>query len=350
MKISKVWDWTRNKISGNDDGSNEPWKQFTRGSKKQVWVYCQKHKYHIYKTTCMQISKSSGCPYCQGIKVHPLDSIAQYIINMYGKESLYVYINKEKNKEDNINPWKLNKKSENKIWFNCINKNYHIYKMSCRNFYKGSRCKYCGRTKYVHPLDSLGEYLKENNLLDLWSDRNKKSPFEYTKGTEKKIWLKCPCEKHKDHYQQVKNAMTSNFKCPKCIKEQTESLIEEKVRLYLESLNLGQVLHEYDCTLVPINPKTKYKMPFDNEIIINNTSLIIEVNGSQHYYIDGWGENNKIFKINKLHKRQLYDRYKRIYAKIKGYEYLEISYRDIQNNDNYKNIINDKINKIINND
>jgi hypothetical protein len=120
-----------------------------------------------------------------------------------------------------------------------------------------------------------------------------------------------------------------------------------------ESLKLGQILHEYDCTIIPINPKTKYLLPFDNELIINNKiSLIIETQGLQHYIVNSWyktlSNKHKTTPEYELHKRQLYDRYKRIYAKSKGYYYLEIPYWTDNKQNEWKSLIDNKINEILN--
>jgi len=90
-------------------------------------------------------------------------------------------------------------------------------------------------------------------------------------------------------------------------------------------------------------------MPFDNELIIGNTHLIIEVHGEQHYkeisYSSIWNQNGLTAKDN-LHKRQLYDRYKKYIAYINGYDYVAIPYWEIRKSENYKIIINNKIKEI----
>ena len=50
-----------------------------------------------------------------------------------------------------------------------------------------------------------------------------------------------------------------------------------------------------------------------------------------------------------LYRRKLYDRYKRIYAKHMGYEYLEIPYTAFEgkNKNLYKELINNKIIEIL---
>jgi hypothetical protein len=129
------------------------------------------------------------------------------------------------------------------------------------------------------------------------------------------------------------------------VRERNESFLQEKVRLYIESLEY-LILHEHKCTIVPINPKTKLKLPFDNEI--KELKLIIEVMGKQHY------ENGFYKKFKRknttpeyeLHKRKLYDRYKRIFAKSQGYFYLEIPYWTDDKDKTWKKLIDEKIKDI----
>jgi hypothetical protein len=122
-----------------------------------------------------------------------------------------------------------------------------------------------------------------------------------------------------------------------------------KVDEYLNSLKYV-ILHEYNCTIKPINPKTKYPLPYDNEI--KELKLIIEVNGIQHYnrdsiWIDNCAKKKGILKKDYLHYQQLKDRYKRIYAKSKGYNYLEIPYWTDDKKETWKKLIDDKIFNIL---
>ena len=105
---------------------------------------------------------------------------------------------------------------------------------------------------------------------------------------------------------------------------------------------------EFNCSIIPINPDTGYKMPYDIEIV--DYKLIIEVNGEQHYnifkknhpWLDGLSPEEY------LKKRKQYDRYKKNYALSCGYNYLEIPYTALTNQ-NYISLIDNKINKIKNN-
>ena len=130
------------------------------------------------------------------------------------------------------------------------------------------------------------------------------------------------------------------------------SIIEEKAKTYLEGLKCN-LLHEHNCTIRPINPKTKHPMPYDNELVLHNGKhLIIEVHGEQHYNSRYYRSINKCSDEEakmKLKQRQLYDRYKKYIAWKNNYEYLELPYWSFEgkNKDLYKQMIDNKIKEIL---
>ncbi|WP_297419595.1 zinc-ribbon domain-containing protein [Clostridium sp.] len=187
-------------------------------------------------------------------------------------------------------------------------------------------------------------------------DMNKDiDPWKIARGNNtKKIWIKC--DKH-GSYIVYANSFTKEHgsRCPDCAIERTESILQCKVRLYLESLNNGQytILHEQKCTIVPLNPKrkgTNYTLPFDNEI--KELKLIIEVNGIQHYKITGLhkihSKRNGSTPKYELHYQKVKDRYKRMYVKSQGYKFLEIPYWTDNKKEIWKQLIDNKINEILN--
>ena len=334
------WDYELNDCS--------PW-EISYGSNKKCWFKCDKHSVHNSElknigSFTMGHKGSISCNQC--------NSIAQWFID--NNLDINDYWDFEKN---TINPWDISYgNSSKKCWFKCTEKDYHgSYKMTCSGFTNGNRCPYCSSTS-VHPKDSLGQYIINNygeEFLYVWSDKNKKTPFEYAPNSKCKVWWKCQCGKHEDYFRVIKNTLIYEFRCPKCVEEMNNSIIEEKTKTYLEELGYD-VLTEHECTIRPINPKTKHYLPYDNEIVLENGKhLIIEVHGGQHYKIINKNSNfttKELTPEEYLHQRQLYDRYKRIYAKHVGYEYLEIPYTAFEgkNKEQYKQMIDDKINEILN--
>ena len=212
-------------------------------------------------------------------------SIGQYLIDTYGQNALEKYWDYDKNNKLGLDLFKLSKNSGKKIWIKCQKHDYHgSYFITCNGFIDKHRCPFCSNSK-VHYLDSLGYLYPES--LAYWSNKNKKSPYEYKPKSNKEVYWKCPEGRHKEVKRKISVSKYLNFRCPECSHERDGSIIQEKTKLYLESLKYN-VLHEYNCTLKCINIKTKMPLPYDNEIILQNGKhLICEVNGIQHYEICG---------------------------------------------------------------
>lgn len=338
-----------------------------KGSSVKVKCICDNCKvllnptYRDYNKTV----KSDGKTYCNKCSVKLFTakklketkfelSFARWLINNFGKNALELYWDYEKNID--MNPWEIGYCSHIKVWIKCQEKDYHgSYEAQCYNFVKQKHnCPYCTHNK-LHPLDSLGQDIINNYgeefLWKIWSDKNKLSPFEVAPYSCKKYYFKCLEGEHEDSYRSPNNAQNNNFNCPFCINEKDNSKIEEKVKIYLQEL--GYIVKiEHECTIKLINPKTGRPLPFDNEIILENGKhLIIEVHGRQHYKLQS--KSSKWLKEGQtpeeqLHKRKLYDRYKRIKCIQAGYEYLEIPYTAFDKKETYKLIIKEKVKEILN--
>lgn len=274
------------------------------------------------------------------------NSFAQWGIDNLGKDFLEKYWDWEKNKKD---PFSIAYKGNTYIYIKCQEKKYHgSYKIVVSDFTnRKGRCPYCNQNGgKVHPLDSLGTLYPES--LNVWSEKNKKSIYEYSPNSHKYIVWVCENKKHTNYKRKIQDAVKCNFHCPKCVSERSESFLQEKVRLYLESLHYT-ILHEDNCTITPINPKTKHILPYDNEI--KELKLIIEVMGEQHEKITTWAiqqsKKNNTTPEYELHYQQLKDRYKRIYAKLHGYNYLAIWYYEDNENKSLSYQLKEQINNMI---
>lgn len=251
---------------------------------------------------------------------------------------------------DNTNAHKYTCNSCEKIKFKCKDVKYHIYESSICNVYhsKGS-CPFCNPSASgrVHSRDSLGEYVKNkfgsDYLNNIWSKSNNYSPFSISIQSNKNIkWI---CLKHGEYERTAQNQFLADYMCPICRKEMNCSTLQHKVVLFLQKLGYS-VNTEYECVLKCVNPKTKKILPYDNEV--ESIKLIIEVHGEQHY--------NKLSDTNiwlngktpdeYLYTRRLYDRYKRYFAKTKGYNYLEIPYWSDNKEEYWKELITNKINNL----
>ena len=136
-----------------------------------------------------------------------------------------------------------------------------------------------------------------------------------------------------------------------CANEQKNSKLQDKVSNHLINYWDFDVKHERECSLIAINPKNGYKLPYDNDVTIENSHLIIEVHGVQHYDVNnGW--NCKIAKKFNISPKQVLedmqwrDEYKKQYALSQGYYYLAIPYWTEQDG-SYKILIDNKIQEIL---
>lgn len=142
-------------------------------------------------------------------------SLAQVVIDKFGKEYLDIHWH-----PDNIlSPWDVyayNVRGNIKVKIQCDKKYYHVYEQVPGSFANGIGCPFCINRK-VHPLDSFGVMFQE--MIERWSDKNDKTPYEFSPHSGKKAWFKCPNGKHEDYQQQISNAVIYGFTCKECENE-----------------------------------------------------------------------------------------------------------------------------------
>lgn len=310
-------------------------KDLTNGSK--IFVDCEcdscgkKLKNITWKDYKKQV-KEDGKYYCRGCahnlfgkrkelktKLKNGTSFAEYCIKNIDKHFLEKYWNYEKNK---INPWEITYTcSKPKVWIKCQLKDYHeSYNVSCGNFIiSNSRCPYCSnRHGNVHPLDSLGALLEEKELLDIWSDKNKKSPYEYAPMSNQYAWWKCYEGRHDDYKRKINDSNTYNFRCPKC----QFSKGEEKISQYLINNNIN---YESQKTFEGLIGTGNGLLSYD--FFLPQYNLLIEYQGQQHEkYIPGFHKSEKDFMNQLEHDKRKYN-----YAKNNNIKLLEIWYYNFGN-------------------
>lgn len=333
--IKKYW---------SDKNNKTPW-DYDKGSGKRVWFKCTKRNYHDdYSLQIYNFVIGYRCTWCAGKKIHPLDSFAQYNINKFGDDFLEKYWC-----EDNtINPWSIRPFTNDlQIHIQCQHKDYHQYWVTASDYSTGIDCPFCASNR-LHINDSLGVLFPY--VIDLWSDKNTKSPYEYHPYSHQLAWWKCENGIHEDYTRKISDVTSHGFnRCSKCVKSEHESSYQREVRIFLESMPY-KLLHEFDCSIIPINPNTKQKMPFDNEVCcVYGKNLIIETHGAQHYELNGWhiirAKQRGITPEDEFEYQKWKDAFKKGYAISKGYEYLEIPYWAVNDN-TYKNLILEKIENI----
>ena len=271
------------------------------------------------------------------------NSFAQWGIDSLGEDFLEKYWDYEKNDGLGIDPWEISFQSNKTIYINCQEKDYHgSYSIICWCFYKGGRCGYCNGKK-VHPLDSLGKVLEDKGLLHLWSDKNKKSPYEYAPFSNKYVWWKCSEGKHKDFYR-----FASNFSCTECQYSKGENEISifllKKYLTRITKIEYNKLSNELKNNKLYYIPQMKFKKlkGINNGLLsydfyIPKLNLLIEYQGEQHErYIPGFHKNKKDFD-----KQLEHDRRKKEYTQIHNINLLEIWYYDF---DRIEEILNKELN------
>lgn len=176
-------------------------------------------------------------------------------------------------------------------------------------------------------LDILNERYSKKYISRIWSSRNKLEPWEITPQSHKSIYLVCP--KCGTEYKTSALGLYSRvyeIMCPDCLRNITDSSLEKRTKEYLREVLKLTTLHEGDCTLYVINPKTGNRLLYDNEVVEHN--LIIEVMGKQHY--EELSEKspwlNGLTPKQFLEDLQWRDNYKKEFAIANGYNYLAIPY------------------------
>ena len=329
--------------------------EITFGTNKKYYFKCPKE---LHKSELKSIGKftsgqegSLDCKAC--------NSFAQWGIDNLGDDFLEKYWDYDKNNELGIDPWNISKSCEKpKIWINCQEKNYHSsYDTSPDSFVsRNCRCPYCV-SKKVHPLDSLGKLLEDKDLLHLWSDKNKRLPYEYSLGSNKEVWWKCPEGIHADYQRKIEKSNKYNFRCPECQYSKGEEVISN----YFIGLGLIKINDE-DYISLDSNSKIQkiYYIPqkkFDGLIGLGNGllsydfylpnlqhNLLIEYDGIFHYEPIKYYKNEPIkYAEERLRKQQEHDRLKDEYAQNNNIKLLRIPYWDF---DNIESILSKELNLI----
>ena len=263
--------------------------------------------YQHYKA----IVKDDGKCYCKGCiallfsaekarktRLSTRISFQKYNENILGDDFLEKYWDYEKN---NINPDEVGYGSiKTMVWIKCQNKDkpYHeSYPVSCLNFSKGAGCPYCNNTK-VHKLDSLGTILPKS--IKFWSDKNNKSPYEYSPYSRAVVYWKCHNNKHNDFERRIGDSARYNFCCPQCQNSKGEYVIGEYLiynnikyksqKSFKSLIGLGGGLLSYDFYLPEYN-------------------LLIEYQGEQHEKpVDFFGQKDLGSALENFKKQQEHDR------------------------------------------
>ena len=199
-----IWDYDKNKESPD---------QVSAHSNLKYWFKCPRRLHESTSVFLCNIAKyihkASDYKLCK-----ECNSIGQYIVDTEGEDTLYK-IWSDKNTTD---PFCVPKGSTiKKIWIKCTSNSAHPdYDLSPANYLGAYHCPYCSGRRVCNE-NSLGNRYQE--VIDLWSTKNVKTPFDYTYGSGEYVWWKCDNHIHADYKRAITNAVMFDFKCPTCGRE-----------------------------------------------------------------------------------------------------------------------------------
>lgn len=252
-------------------------------------------------------------------------------------------------------PEETAKNSPQKYYFKCprgIHKSsaYKLVNLT-KYTYGAAQCKWCNSFAQwgIDNIDDnfLNLYwdCEKNNGIDPW-----KIPFRARPTTT--IYIKCQYDGEHGSYKTYPDHFVEGCRCPQCANTKFESYLQETVRKYIESNYDYSLTHEYECSIIAYNQKSKHYMPYDNDVkISDHVHLMIETHGMQHYeitqYTKLYAKRANISEEEALFLQQERDRLKKEYAlSIPGYYYLELSYKEIKDG-SFVFSINNKIQEIL---
>ena len=268
---------------------------------------------------------------------------------------------KENERQDLLDIWDydLNNKTPDQIscctadsyYFKCQEERHEstLHNISCvtTKFKNKKMCVKCNSFAQ-YAVDKFGE-----SVLDIYWDYDKNivDPWTIPHAAKDGVWIKCVNSQNHDSYFIRPHLFLKGIGCPTCANEQKCSKLQDKINDYLSTVLLLPVKHEEKCSLIAINPKNGYKLPYDNDVIVGEDHLIIEVHGVQHYDVNnGWickaAKKRNLSPEQILSDLQWRDEYKKQYALSQGYYYLAIPYWT-ENDESYKILIDQKIQEIL---
>lgn len=306
---------------------------------------CGQHKDLTLQTLRGRKTYGCGCA-IDGLITKNGTSFAQWCVNNSREDLLDLW----DYKLNDVRPEQVSSQSQRQRWFQCdCSKHdsflYSIPKITRRTNYDHF-CPKCNSFAQ-HFIDRFGK----DEFDAIWDyNNNSVNPWMLSYGSKQSIVVKCMNDGSHKPYQTTAKSLMRGRRCPECAKYIKTSKLQNKVAKYIEDSYHLDIAYEYDCSLICINPKTGYQLPYDNEIVVSDRRLIIEVHGEQHYVLNMWhkliAQKHQCSPEQILQEQQWRDSYKEHHALKNGYVYLIIPYWTEQD-DSYKILIDQKIQEIL---
>ena len=233
---------------------------------------------------------------------HPIryeESFAYYIEIELGLNLDNIW-NWEKNNENGINPYEITKCSGKKVWLYCQEKDYHNnyngYEIKCYNFYNNRRCPYCSGKK-LHWKDSLAyKYPRIAKMIaeDKRNNIKYEDLYKYSCNTKDKFYIICDkCCTASKNKKSIVNMVFQGVSCEHC--SDGVSIPEKFMSNILKQLNIS---YKYQLNKSDFEWCNYFKYDF----YLPKYSIIIEINGLQHYEIKHKGRTLEEEQMNDLLK------------------------------------------------
>lgn len=153
--LEKYWDYEK-----NDELGLDPW-NIAKRSNKKVFIKCQEKEYHeSYLVSTSSFVAGARCSYCVKRKVHPKDSLGQYIIDSFGKKFLSsVWGNK-----NNETPFTYSPGGDSSVWWKCPN---NIHKDFKRRIATSKSLDFrCPQCEFSKGETLINNYLIQNKIAN----------------------------------------------------------------------------------------------------------------------------------------------------------------------------------------
>ena len=197
--LSKQWHPKKNgDLTPND---------VTCGSGKKVWWKCDEEEDHEWCAHISSRTQGRGCPMCSGnivVRSNSLGSTHPETVNEWHPEL-----------NGKLTPFDIISGSVRKVWWKCDIAEDHIYDMPIVSKSQGQGCPMCSGNRIVKSNCLRTTHPK---LIEEWhpSLNGDLTPFDFTKGSHKKVWWKC--DKGDDHIwvSTIKNRALLGNGCGVC--------------------------------------------------------------------------------------------------------------------------------------
>ena len=253
--------------------------------------------------------------FVKGAIKHPIryeESFAYHIIEELGIDLDLIW-NWEKNNANGINPYEIYKSCKTKVWLYCLENEEHNYdkegnkigyEINCNNFYcNKSRCSYCA-SKKIHWKDSLAYNYPQVARMISEVPKNKTSfedCYSIGYGSRKSFYFKClDCGTISNKKYTLYQITYYGFSCKHC----SDGLptTEKFMANILKQLNVDFKTQLNEADFNWCNRRYDFYIPY--------LSMILEINGGQHYEETTRGRS--------LKEEQANDRYNKHLAKKNG--------------------------------